>query len=110
MKRTHDYSGEKGLFDGNILHEFWRPQAAVAGNARALGFDMPAPGGSSAGRYFSRRSVGHLGFTGTSFWLDPEQDFLVILLTNRVHPTRRNERIRIFRPQIHDLIAALCFP
>lgn len=68
----------------------------------ALGFDRPSPGGSSSGRYFSPRSVGHLGFSGTSFWMDPEQDIVIVLLTNRVHPTRANEKIRQFRPSFHD--------
>ena len=53
---------------------------------------------------FSRNSVGHLGYTGCSFWIDFDQDFHVILLTNRVHPTSRNEAIKQFRPLIHDLI------
>ena len=62
---------------------------------------MPSREGSSAGRFFSPQSVGHLGFTGTSFWLDLEKDFLVVLLTNRVHPTRNNIRIRDVRPDAH---------
>ncbi len=68
----------------------------------ALGFDRPSPGASSSGRYFSPRAVGHLGFSGTSFWMDPERDILIVLLTNRVHPTRTNEKIRQFRPYFHD--------
>ncbi len=68
------------------------------------GFDTPSVSGSSSGKYFSRASVGHLGFTGTSFWMDPVKDLIVILLTNRVHPHRNNEKIKQFRPQIHDLI------
>ena len=70
----------------------------------ALGFDHPTVENSSAGRYFSSRSVGHLGFTGTSFWLDLETDLCVVLLTNRVHPFRWNTRLRQFRPRIHDRI------
>jgi CubicO group peptidase (beta-lactamase class C family) len=57
-----------------------------------------------AGRYFSGRSIGHLGFTGTSFWLDLETDLMVVLLSNRIHPSRTNEKIKLFRPLIHDLI------
>lgn len=71
-------------------------------NSWRLGFDSPTLGQSSSGRYLSPRSVGHLGFTGTSFWIDPEQDIVVVLLTNRVHPTRDNVRIRAFRPWFHD--------
>ena len=70
----------------------------------ALGFDRPTPGGSSSGNYFSPTSVGHLGFSGTSFWIDAERDILIVLLTNRVHPTRANENIRQFRPYFHDQI------
>jgi CubicO group peptidase (beta-lactamase class C family) len=70
-----------------------------------LGFDTPSPGQSSSGRYFSPRSVGHLGFTGTSFWIDPERDLIVVLLTNRVHPSRKNIKIKEFRPFFHDFVS-----
>lgn len=69
-----------------------------------MGFDTPSPAASSAGSYFSPRSVGHLGFTGTSFWLDLEREILVVLLTNRVYPSRGNDRIKAFRPMVHDLV------
>ncbi|BBO85641.1 esterase [Desulfosarcina ovata subsp. sediminis] len=69
-----------------------------------LGFDRPAVAGSSAGCHFSADTIGHLGFTGTSFWMDLKQDVTVILLTNRVHPFRWNNRLRQFRPMIHDRI------
>jgi len=68
------------------------------------GFDTPSSAHSSAGRHFSPQSVGHLGFTGTSFWIDPADGIIVVLLTNRIHPTRSNERLKSFRPKIHDLI------
>ncbi len=70
----------------------------------AAGFDTPSKENSSSGRYYSKSSIGHLGFTGTSFWMDPETSVIVILLTNRGHPVRSNEGIRKFRGQIHDLI------
>jgi len=70
----------------------------------ALGFDRPTPGQSSSGRYFSPSSVGHLGFTGTSFWIDPDRQLIVVLLTNRVHPSRENMKIREFRPFFHDYL------
>jgi CubicO group peptidase (beta-lactamase class C family) len=72
---------------------------------RAMGFDVPDPVDPSCGTRFSSGSVGHLGFTGTSFWIDPEQELIVVLLTNRVHPSRENQMIRKFRPQIHDAAA-----
>ncbi|MBF0230673.1 MAG: serine hydrolase [Desulfamplus sp.] len=68
------------------------------------GFDTPSVKGSSSGRYFASESIGHLGFTGTSFWLDPIKSLIVILLSNRVHPTRTNQKIKEFRPKLHDLI------
>ena len=74
------------------------------GESWRLGFDTPSSGRSSSGRYFSPKSVGHLGFTGTSFWIDPEQNVIVVLLTNRVHPSRENIKIREFRPFFHDFL------
>ncbi len=71
---------------------------------RVAGFDTPSKEGSSSGRFFSESSIGHLGFTGTSFWIDPKNGLIIVLLTNRVHPSRSNEGIKKFRPKIHDLI------
>ena len=73
-------------------------------NDMVAGFDTPSKKNSSSGRFFSSSSVGHLGFTGTSFWIDPEISLIIIFLTNRVHPLRANEGIKKFRSQIHDLI------
>jgi len=75
------------------------------GADRALGFDTPGgdPAQRSAGRYFSPRSVGHLGFTGASFWLDLDSGQMVVLLTNRVHLGRDDKaRIAAFRPRFHE--------
>ena len=69
----------------------------------ALGWDTPSHP-SSSGTHFSSSAFGHLGFTGTSIWIDPIHELEVILLTNRVHPTRDNNKIREFRPMIHDLV------
>jgi len=68
------------------------------------GFDTPSESGSSSGRFFSSSSFGHLGFTGTSFWIDPQKEMIVVLLTNRVHPSRNNELIKKFRPLFHDTV------
>jgi CubicO group peptidase (beta-lactamase class C family) len=97
------YHGRRstGLFQQDLLHQFFK---RLTGTDKALGFDTPLRTGSSCGRRFSRTSVGHLGFTGTSFWMDLEQSVIVILLTNRVHPTRDNERIKKFRPELHDAV------
>jgi CubicO group peptidase (beta-lactamase class C family) len=84
------------------IQEFTRRQT-VGDSARALGWDVPVPP-SMSGRYFSPRSFGHLGFTGTSLWIDPDRQLFVILLTNRVHPTRDNRQIRDVWPALHDAI------
>ncbi len=97
-------TGSADQIDRDVLRSFWRKPGMDPVATWALGFDTPSPQGSSAGTRFSPASVGHLGFTGTSFWLDPEREIIVILLTNRVHPTRSNDRIRAFRPVVHDLI------
>ena len=74
-----------------------------AAKARTLGWDVPSEN-SSSGRYFSPRSYGHLGFTGTSIWIDPEKELFVVLLTNRVHPTRENDKIQRVRPALHNSV------
>jgi CubicO group peptidase (beta-lactamase class C family) len=90
-----------GLFQQDLLHQFFK---RLPGSDKALGFDTPSVTDSSCGRGFSLNSIGHLGFTGTSFWMDLEQSVIVILLTNRVHPKRNNERIKAFRPELHDTV------
>jgi serine-type D-Ala-D-Ala carboxypeptidase len=104
LKRAYDQPGGSHLFNGKLVRQFWTRQALPLNTSRALGFDTPSETDSSAGRFFSRSSVGHLGFTGTSFWFDLEKDLTVILLTNRVHPTRTNQKIKAFRPLLHDMI------
>jgi CubicO group peptidase (beta-lactamase class C family) len=74
------------------------------GTLRA-GFDGKSEQGSSAGSRFGPRSFGHLGFTGTSVWCDPDRQWVGVVLTNRVHPTRSNDAIRAARPAIYDRLA-----
>ena len=69
-----------------------------------LGFMLPSLKGSSAGDLMSRKSIGHTGFTGTSFWMDLEKDLFVSLLSNRVHPTRDNKGFVRLRPMIHNWV------
>jgi CubicO group peptidase (beta-lactamase class C family) len=71
---------------------------------RTLGFDSPDPHDASCGKYFAAASVGHLGFTGTSFWMDLQRSIIVVLLTNRIHPRRDNDKIKTFRPNLHDAV------
>jgi len=92
---------EARIFNKELLKVFLQRQE---GKRRALGFDTPALTDSSCGQYFSKRTVGHLGFTGTSFWMDLERSVMVILLTNRVHPSRENNLIKEFRPKLHDAV------
>jgi CubicO group peptidase (beta-lactamase class C family) len=73
-------------------------------SSRALGWDTPE-GRSSAGDWFSARAFGHTGFTGTSLWIDPTLDLFVVLLTNRVNPTRENQAHVPLRRTVHDLAA-----
>jgi beta-N-acetylhexosaminidase len=84
------------------IAEFTTPQA-LAKNTRTLGWVAHTEGGFS-GHYFSAHSYGHTGFTGTSIWIDPERNLFVVLLTNRVHPTRENGKIAQVRPAVHDAI------
>ena len=71
---------------------------------RALGWDIKSPEGSSAGNLFSEKSFGHTGFTGTSAWVDPLNKIIVIFLTNRVYPTRENNKIIKVRPALHNAV------
>jgi CubicO group peptidase (beta-lactamase class C family) len=89
------------FFKKDLLHTFFKPQE---GSDKAFGFDTPSLSDSSCGNCFSKRSIGHLGFTGTSFWIDLERKVIVILLTNRVNPTRDNIKIKDFRPKIHNAV------
>ena len=84
------------------IAQFTTRQALAAG-AGTLGWMAPTEN-SSSGRYFSANSFGHLGFTGASIWIDPDRKLFVILLTNRVHPTRANDKITVVRPAVHDAI------
>ncbi len=89
------------LFRSDVVRRFWQP---VPGAGKALGFDLPSTDHPSCGCFFPSDSIGHLGFTGTSFWIHRIQQLSVVLLTNRVHPSRDNIAIRQFRPQIHDAL------
>jgi CubicO group peptidase (beta-lactamase class C family) len=82
---------------------FTRRETSPPGTAHALGWDTPSPP-SQAGQYFSPRSFGHLGYTGTSLWLDPERQISITLLTNRTWPDCANQAIKQIRPRFHDAI------
>jgi len=82
---------------------FTQRQGIPPGSSRALGWDTPSAN-SSAGTKLGSKAFGHTGFTGTSIWLDPDRELFIILLTNRVHPTRENARIIRVRPRVADLV------
>ena len=123
----HGLSGHAGLFGtaasvahfGAALlaarrgHSAWLEPKSLTplleerpGGTLRAGFDGKSADQSSVGALASRRSFGHLGFTGTSFWCDPDADRVLVLLTNRVCPTRHNPRIRAARPAINDALYA----
>ena len=83
---------------------FAHREASPQATTRALGWDTPSLTESSAGCHFSSASFGHLGFTGTSLWIDPGRQLSVTLLTNRTWPDRASQWIRQLRPQLHDAI------
>jgi CubicO group peptidase (beta-lactamase class C family) len=73
-------------------------------STRALGWDTKSPERSSAGALYGMRSYGHTGYTGTSVWTDPDRNLFVVLLTNRVYPTRNNSKLIQVRPMLHDAV------
>jgi len=95
--------GRSGVVRRTTLEEFITKRSDVPGSSRALGWDTMLPT-SSCGSKMSPRAFGHTGFTGTSLWIDPEKNVYVVLLTNRVHPTRENDAIRQVRPAVHDAV------
>jgi len=82
---------------------FTRRQSSPTGTSRALGWDTPS-GASQSGKYFLPSSFGHLGYTGTSLWIDPERHVSITLLTNRTWPDCLNSGIKEVRPKFHDAV------
>jgi serine-type D-Ala-D-Ala carboxypeptidase len=95
--------GGRPLVRPETLALFTRRETAPAGTSRALGWDTPSSP-SQSGKYFSARSFGHLGYTGTSLWIDPERQLSVTLLTNRTWPDCANKAIKDVRPTFHDAV------
>jgi CubicO group peptidase (beta-lactamase class C family) len=102
--------GENTFLPQALIQEFLSRDESVKNSTYALGWDTPSENKSSSGKCFSLHSVGHLGFTGTSIWWDLEKNCHIVLLSNRVHPSRKNEKIKEFRPYIHDLIMKMLNP
>jgi CubicO group peptidase (beta-lactamase class C family) len=100
----HTLSGTGVLARPETLRRFI-VRTEVPGSSRALAWDTMLPT-SSCGTRMSPTAIGHTGFTGTSLWIDWERDLYIVLLTNRVHPTRENQLIRGIRPRFHDAVMA----
>jgi len=101
IQAAKDTSGR--LFKAETVARFAERQPP-AGSTRALGWDTPAEEGSSAGGGFSGHTIGHLGFSGCSLWIDLEAEAGMVLLTNRTWPDRANQAIRAVRPAFHDAV------
>lgn len=101
MLNGGEYGGVRILRPETIAR--WTQRQNPGSSSRALGWDTPYPG-SSAGRYFSPTSFGHTGFTGTSIWMDPVNRVFVVLLTNRINPTRDNPRLGPLRIAVANAV------
>lgn len=101
-------------FSGDILRKFLETNISTSNSSSSgtkpsfcLGFDTPSESGSQAGTYFSKKTVGHLGYTGTSFWIDLERGVIVVFLTNRTFPLDSLESrngVKKLRPKLHDAV------
>ncbi len=100
----------RGLYDNKrilkteTIELFTTRQNLIEGSTRALGWDTRSEQNSMAGDFMSMRAFGHSGFTGTTIWIDPENEVFVVLLTNRVYPTRENRKISRVRPKVHNYV------
>jgi CubicO group peptidase (beta-lactamase class C family) len=98
-------NGGYPILRSSTIELFSRRESAPEGTSRALGWDTPSlPLPSQSGKYFSPRSFGHLGYTGTSLWIDPERQLSITLLTNRTWPDCQNQAIKQVRPAFHDAV------
>ena len=97
------WHGRSDLLPQDAVREFSKRQDAPVGSDWALGWDTPTVGQSSSGTHFSETSIGHLGFTGTSMWIDLEKEAIVVMLTNRVHLIAKKSRFEL-RPIVHDFV------
>jgi CubicO group peptidase (beta-lactamase class C family) len=96
-------TGGRPIFRPETLGLFTRRESSPPGTSRALGWDTPSSP-SQSGKQFSAASFGHLGYTGTSLWIDPERQLSITLLTNRTWPDCSNEAIKQLRPTFHDAV------
>jgi len=100
--------GRSDFLPKDLLSTFFTRQKIPANSDWALGWDTPTAGASSSGSHFSEHSVGHLGFTGTSLWIDLEREAIIVMLTNRVHLIAKRSQFGL-RPVVHDFIMDAAF-
>jgi CubicO group peptidase (beta-lactamase class C family) len=104
VELLHAYLGEgETLFLSKEVRRMFARKGLPRNSTWALGFDTPSPQNSSAGTLFSSRSIGHLGFTGVSFWMELDTGIIAVLLTNRTAFRPHTAAIRRFRPQLYTL-------
>jgi CubicO group peptidase (beta-lactamase class C family) len=96
-------AGGRPILRPETLAVFTRREPSPLGTSRALGWDTPSSP-SQSGKYFSANSIGHLGYTGTSLWIDPDRQLSITLLTNRTWPDCKNQAIKQVRPKFHDAV------
>jgi CubicO group peptidase (beta-lactamase class C family) len=97
------WHGRSDALPRELLRAFATRQHMPEKSDWALGWDTPTPGASSSGKHFSASSIGHLGFTGTSLWIDLERECAIVMLTNRVHQVAKRSKFEL-RPEVHDAI------
>jgi len=97
------WHGRSDVLPPERVREFSERQDLPESSDWALGWDTPTEGASSSGKHFSLKSVGHLGFTGTSLWIDLERELIIVMLTNRLHQVAKRSRFDL-RPKVHDAI------
>ena len=102
MMLNHGIYSGKRIFSNRSISKFTKRQNMPINSDFALGWDTPSKKGSTAGDFFSQYSYGHLGFTGTSLWIDSEQNIIIILLTNRVYPSRDKKGMYQLRRSFHN--------
>jgi len=106
MMLNHGRYGSKRILSPVAVELMTRNHTLELNEPRGLGWALKSKVKSSAGDLFSPNSFGHMGFPGTSLWVDPEKELIAVFLTNRVHPTRANDAILRIRPLFHNLVAS----
>ena len=104
LEMRASYLKNQGPYSQKIVKKFFKRATPKDRGDWSLGFMLPSRGGSSSGQYFSKNSIGHLGFTGVSFWWDLNKDIQIVILSNRYIQSKSGEQFKILRPLLHDTI------